>query len=161
MTKHEEMQAYVRYYKRINNKTAVSMAEVSVAAIADGWPEPPPLTGVERLAKSFSDAEREEIRHDQKTKRPYRANLAITERLKDGKQRALWVDTDEADRDQMEMAMAKYRDQMIGEAVIGTNTVDHWNRMHPDQIPLPFDTDLKDEVQWRLNAPPDEDEKAS
>jgi hypothetical protein len=51
-----------------------------------------------------------EIRQDEKTKQPYRVNLAITERLKDGKQRALWVDTDEADRDQM--AMAKYREQM-------------------------------------------------
>lgn len=161
MTRHEEMQAFVRYYKRINNKPAVSMAEVAVAAIAEGWPEPPPVSGVERLAKQFSDAEREEIRHDQKTKHPYRANLAITERLKDGKQRALWIDTDEADREQMVLAMAKYREQMIGEAVIGTNTVNHWNRVNPDQLPLPFDTDLKDEVQWRLNAPPDdEDEKA-
>jgi len=161
MTRHEEMQAFVRYYKRINKKTAVSMAEVAVAAISEGWPEPPPVSGVERLAKQFSDAEREEIRHDQKTKHPYRANLAITERLKDGKQRALWIDTDEADREQMIFAMAKYREQMIGEAVIGTNTVNHWNRVHPDQLPLPFDTDLKEEVQWRLNAPPDdEDEKA-
>jgi len=98
MTKHEEMQAFVRYYKRQNKKTVVTMAEIAKAAIAQGWPVPPPVSGEERLAKQFADAEREEIRYDKKTKRPYRANLAMTQRLKDGKQLALWIDTDEANR---------------------------------------------------------------
>lgn len=98
MTKHEEMQAFVRHYKRINNKTVVTMAEIALAAIAQGWPAPPPLSGEERLAKQFAAAEREEIRYDKKTKRPYRANLAMTERLKDGKQLPLWIDVDEATR---------------------------------------------------------------
>ena len=40
MTKHEEMQAFVRYYKQQNNKTVVTMAEIAQAAIAQGWPVP-------------------------------------------------------------------------------------------------------------------------
>jgi hypothetical protein len=156
MTKHEEMQAFVRYYKRTHNKTVVTMAEVALAAIAQGWPVPPPVSGEDRLAKQFADAEREEIRYDKKTKRPYRANLAMTQRLKDGKQLSLWIDTDEATRSQMVMAVAKYREQMLGEAVIGTNTVDHWNRIHPTQDPLPFPLDFSEETQWRLNAPVEE-----
>jgi len=159
-TRHEEMQAFIRYYKRENKKFEVSMAEVAAAAAKQGWPIPAPVSGIDRLAKQFSDAAREEVRHDKKTKRPYRANLAITQRLKDGKQLAIWIDTDEANRERMIMALAKYREQMLGEAVIGTNTADHWNRMHPDQMPLPFPTDFAEEVQWRLNAP-DEDEEAS
>jgi hypothetical protein len=153
MTKHEEMQAFVRYYKRLNKKTVVTMAEIARAAIAQGWPVPPPVSGEERLAKKFADAEREEIRYDKKTKQPYRANLAMTERLKDGKQLALWIDTDEANRNQMVFAMAKYREQMVGEAVIGTNTVDHWNRINPKEKPLQFPLDFTDETAWRLNAP--------
>ena len=159
-TRHEEMQAFYHHYKRVTGKTEVSMAEVATAAAKEGWPIPPPISGIDRLAKQFADAAREEIRYDGKTKRPYRANLAITQRLSDGTQLALWIDTDEADRDKMEMAKVKYREQMIGEAVIGTNTFDHWNRIHPEQLPIQFDTDFRDEVQWRLNAP-DEDEEAS
>jgi hypothetical protein len=147
------MRQFVRWYKVENKKTAVSMAEVADEAISRGWKLPPPISARERLAKQFADAEREEIRYDKDTKEPYRGNLALTERLRDGKQLTLWIDTDEANRSQMTMALHKYREQMIGEAVIGTNTAEHWNRTHADQQPLPFPTDLADEVQWRKNAP--------
>ena len=52
----------------------------------------------------------------------------------------------------MVLAMAKYREQMIGEAVIGTNTVEHWNSINPTQERLPFPLDLTEETQWRRNA---------
>jgi hypothetical protein len=123
MTKHEEMQAFYHHYKRVNKKSVVTMAEVAHAAILQGWPTPPPVSGEERLTKNFVDAAREEIRYDKKTKRPYRANLAMTQRLKNGKQLALWIDTDDATRSQMVLAISKYREQMVGEAEIGTNTV--------------------------------------
>ncbi len=151
-TKHEKMRAFVRWYKQVHDKSAVSMAEVAREAIARGWKVPPPVSAEERLAKQFSDAEREEIRYDKATKQPYRGNLAMTQRLKDGTL-SLWIDTDEATREQMVLALHKYREQMLGEAVIGTNTADHWSRLHPGQQPLPFPTDFSDEVQWRLNAP--------
>jgi hypothetical protein len=152
-TKHERMRTFVRWYKESNRKTAVSMAEVAAAAIKHGWRVPAPISEVERLARQFSDAEREEIRYDKATRQPYRGNLALTQKLSDGTQQSLWVDTDEATRRQMLMALHKYREQMIGEAVIGTNTANHWNRIHPDQQALPFPTDFSDEVEWRLNGP--------
>jgi len=157
MTKHDEMQAFVRYYKQENKKAVVTMAEIAHAAIAQGWPVPPPVSGEERLAKQFADAEREETRIDKKTKRPYRANLAMTQRLKDGKQLALWIDTDDATRSQMVLAMGKYREQMIGEAVIGTNTVEHWNRINPKEEPVQFPLDFADETEWHRNAPIEEE----
>jgi hypothetical protein len=152
-TKNEKMRRFVRWYKKEQKKTAVTMAEVAQEAIKQGWKLPPPISPEERLAKQFADAEREEIRYDKATKEPYRGNLALTERLKDGKQLSLWIDTDEASRSQMVMALHKYREQMLGEAMIGTNTAEHWNRMHPEQQPLPFPTDLAEEIQWRKNAP--------
>ena len=152
-TKHDKMRDFVRWYKHKHKKTAVTMVEIARAAIAQGWKVPPPTAAEERLAKQFADAEREEIRYDKATNQPYRGNLSLTQRLKDGTQLALWIDTDEASRQEMEMALHKYREQMLGEAVIGTNTANHWNRMHSEQKPLPFPTDFADEVQWRLNTP--------
>lgn len=159
-TKHEKMRQFVRWYKHEHKKAAVSMVEVANAAIARGWKLPPPISPEERLAKQFADAEREEIRYDKATKEPYRGNLSYAERSKDGTQLSLWIDTDEANRPQMQKALHKYREQMIGEAIIGSNTAEHWNRMHPEQQPLPFPTDFADEVQWRKNAP-DEGEPAA
>jgi hypothetical protein len=152
-TQNEKMRKFTVWYKEQHKKAAVTMAEVAREAIAQGWKVPPPISGEERLAKRFADAQREEIRYDQATKEPYRGNLALTEKLKDGKQLTLWVDTDEATRSQMVMCLHKYREQMLGEAMIGTNTAEHWNRTHPEQQPLPFPTDLAEEIQWRKNAP--------
>jgi len=129
------------------------MAEVTDEAIKMGWKIPPPISGKRILEKQFAGAQREEIRRDEKTKDPYRGNLALTERQKDGSQRTLWVDTDEATRLQMDKALKKYREQMLGEAEIGTNTSEHWNRLHPGEQPLLFPLDLADEIQWRKNAP--------
>jgi hypothetical protein len=158
MTKHEEMQAFVRHYKRENKKTSVTMAEVAAAAIKMGWKAPPPITAEERLAKLFAAAEREEMGTDKKTKRPYRANLSYTRTNSQGEQISFWVETDDATREEAEMWKAKYREQMIGEAVIGTDTIDHWNRVNPDEDPIQFSLDFTEEAQWRKNTPVEEEE---
>lgn len=158
MTKHEEMQAFVRHYKRENKKTAVTMAEVAAAAIKMGWKAPAPVTAEERLAKQFAAAEREETLVDKKTNRPYRANLAYSVFNRVGEQTSFWVETDDATRSQAEMWMNKYREQMIGEAVIGTNTVEHWNSINPNEEHLQFSLDFTDETEWRRNIPVEEEE---
>jgi hypothetical protein len=158
MKKVEEMQAFMRHYKRENKKTTVTMAEIAAAAIKIGWPTPPPITPEERLAKQFAAAAREEMKVDKKTNRPYRANLAYSETSKKGEQTSFWVDTDDATRLQAEAWMNKYREQMIGEAVIGTDTIEHWNRVNPDEAQLKFDLDFRDEAEWRRNAPVEEEE---
>ena len=158
MTRHEEMQAFVRYYKRENKKTAVTMAEVAAAAIKMGWKAPAPITAEERLAKQFAAAEREEMNVDKKTKRPYRANLSYSLMNSKGEQTSFWVETDDATRNQAEMWMNKYREQMIGEAVIGTDTIEHWNGINPNEEPLQFNLDFRDEAEWRRNVPTEEEE---
>jgi hypothetical protein len=158
MTRHEEMQAFVRYYKRENKKTAVTMAEVAAAAIKMGWKAPAPITAEERLAKQFAAAEREETLVDKKTNRPYRANLAYSLTNRDGEQSSFWVETDDASRNQADMWMNKYREQMIGEAVMGTDTIEHWNRINSTEEPLQFNLDFRDETEWRRNTPVEEEE---
>lgn len=158
MKKSDEMLAFMRYYKREQGISTVSMMELAEAAAKQGWPVPPPVSGIERLAKQFSQAAREEIRYDKKTSRPYRVNLAIPQKQEDGKQTAFWIETDDATRDQMELAMNKYREQMIGEAVMGTDTVEHWNCINPVEEPLQFSLDFRDETEWRRNIPVEEEE---
>src|SRR6266496_1675860 len=102
MTKHEEMQAFIRYYKRENKKTTVTMAEIAAAAIKMGWKAPPPITAEERLAKEFAAASREEMGVDKKTRRRYRANLSYSVPDGKGEQIPFWVGTDDATREQAE-----------------------------------------------------------
>lgn len=150
-TKAQEMQRIIRQYQYERKTTEVDMREVAKFAASKGWPLPVPEDPIDILAKKFSEAAREEIRYDKKTKRPYRANLAITMRSGD-QQKTLWIDTDNAPRNRMVMALNRYREQMVGEAVMGTNTAEHWNSNNPDQLPLAFDTDLTEDVKWRLNG---------
>lgn len=158
MKKSDEMLAFMRHYKREQGISELSMMELASAAAQQGWPVPPPVSGIERLAKQFSQWAREEVRYDKKTNRPYRANLAFTQKLRDGKQASFWVETDDANRNQMEAAVNKYREQMIGEAVMGTDTVEHWNRINPAEEPLQFSLDFRDETEWRRNIPVEEEE---
>jgi hypothetical protein len=159
-TKIERMQRFIHYYRQQTKKAEIDMHDVARLAEKMGWKLPVPPEPIDLLAKQFVDAAREETQVDKKTKRPYRANLAITRRGADGKQLGFWIETDNATRDQMVKALTLYRDQMVSEAVIGADTADHWNRTHPNQLPLPFENDLTDDVKWRRNAP-DEGEKAS
>jgi hypothetical protein len=152
----EKRQAFIRYYKRQTGATEVTMREVAALAKKMGWKMPVPPDPLEMLAKQFSDAAGEETRTDKETKRVYKANLAITER-RSGKQMTFWIDVDDnPPRHRMQKGLHLYREQMVGEAIIGKNTADHWNSNNPDQMPLPFETDLTDDVNWRLNAPVEE-----
>lgn len=150
----QKRQNFIRYYKEQTGVTEVNMHEVAKFAKKMDWPMPVPADPLDMLAKQFSEAAGEETREDKQTKKIYKANLAITEH-KDGKQMTFWVDVDDDDvpRHRVAKGLHLYREQMVGEAVIGKNTADHWSRRHPDQPPLPFDTDLTDDVNWRMNAP--------
>ena len=53
----------------------------------------------------------------------------------------------------MVKALNRYREQMVGEAVMGTNTADHWSRVNQDQRRIDFETDFGPDVKWRSNEP--------
>jgi hypothetical protein len=158
-TRRQEMQRLIRHYKDVTQKTEVNMHDVAQFAASKGWPLPRPVTALDRLAKEFSQAAREEIRHDKKTGKPYRANHAITEGY-GAKQLTLWVDIDEAPRKPMLKSLVQRREQMVGDGLQLTLDAMHWNNIHPTEEPIKLPLDLTDDVEWRLNAP-DEGEKAS
>jgi hypothetical protein len=158
-TKHQEMQRLIRHYKDVTKKTEVNMHDVAQFAAEKGWPLPRPIAALDRLAKGFSEAAREEIRHDKKTGKPYRANHAVTTGW-GPKQLTLWIDIDEAPRKPMLKSLVQRREQMVGDGLQLTLDAMHWNTVNPNEEPIKLPLDLTDDVQWRLNAP-DEGEKAS
>jgi len=148
----QRRQNFIRFFREKTGTKEWNMRDVAEMAQKMGWPLPKQADPLDLLAKQFADAAGEETREDKVTKRPYKANLNFTKRSGDGKQLWLWFDVDDATRHQMVKGVRLYREQMVSEAVIAVNTVEHWNRHHVDQKPLPFVTDLTDDVQERLHG---------
>lgn len=148
----EKRQKFIRFFRRKTGATEWTMRDVAEMANKMGWPLPKPEDPLEILARQFSDAAREEMRTDKLTKQRYKANLAFKKKLGGGKQLWLWFDVDDATRDQMVKGINLYREQMVSEAEIGANTVEHWNRTHPEQPGLPFDADLTPDLEERRAA---------
>lgn len=157
MTRHQEMQRIIRTYRENKKVTQWDMHEVARFAVEMGFPLPKPISAIDRLAREFSEAAREEVRHDKKTGRPYRANHAY-KTIQSTQQLTLWVDIDEAPRTPMQKCFVQRREQTVGDIVQLTFDAEHWNRINPKEEPIIIQTDFTDDVEWRKNAP---DEKAS
>ncbi|MHB1098598.1 MAG: hypothetical protein ACYCZR_03505 [Burkholderiales bacterium] len=155
--KSQEMQSIIKRYKEATGQGSVDMHDVAKYAVSMGWPLPKPKTALERLAEQFSGAAREEIRRDEITGKPYRANLAVTT-WQANQQTTLWTDIDEAPRNIAHRSFQQRREQMVGDAVQLTFDVLHWNRVNEAEEPIKMEMDFNDDVQWRINSP---DEKAA
>lgn len=158
-TKHQEMQRIIRTYKEKTRKKEVDMHEVARFAAELGFPLPKPIDAMDRLAREFAQAAREEVRYDKKTGQPYRANHSISQ-MQGTQQLHLWIDIDEAPRPRILKSLVQRREQTVGDMLQLTFDADHWNSIHPKEEPIIIQADLTDDVEWRKNAP-SEDEKAS
>lgn len=158
-TKKQRLQNIIKLYRERTGNESVDMYEVAKFAAQLGYQLPKPRTGIERLAEQLSAAAREEIRRDAVTGRPYRANLAVVQ-WTDGQQMTLWHDIDVAPRRIAHKSFVQRREQMVGDAVQLTLDVEHWNRVHSTEEPIDMPLDFADDVQWRLNAP-EQDDKAA
>lgn len=158
-TKAQEMQSIIRRYREETGEEAIDMHDVAKYAVRMGWPLPKPKTAIDLLAEQFSSAAREEVRRDEVTGRPYRANLAVTT-WQGPQQLTLWTDIDVAPRKFAHKSFQQRREQMVGDAVQLTFDVMHWNRVNPTEEPIQMPMDFTDDVQWRINAP-DSDQEAA
>ncbi len=159
MSKTQEMQKIIRRFKEEKGVSLVDMHEVAKYAENMGWPLPKPKTAHDRLAEQFSSAAREEMRTDEITGRPYRANLAVT--TWQGKQQmTLWTDIDDAPRHIAHKSFQQRREQMVGDAVQLTFDVMHWNRVNEEEDPINMPMDFTDDVEWRMNEPDEKQNRA-
>lgn len=152
MTKHQEMQKLIRYYKEETGKSEIDMKEVAKFAVGKGWKLPQPVSAIDRLAKEFSQAAREEIKHDKKTGRPYRVNHSLVIK-QGGEQLHLWIDIDEAPRAPMRKSLIARREQMVGDGLQLTFDADHWNSIHSEEEPIIIPMDFTEDIEERKNIP--------
>lgn len=161
MSKKQDMQKIIRYYKDQTGETEVDMKKVAKFAIEKRLTVvPPPIDPVDRLAKQLTQTAREQMRYDKHSGKPYRANHAITSHQGMQQLHFLWIDIDEAPRKHIHKSLIARREQMVGDGLQLTLDADHWNNIHPDEEPIVLPLDFTDDIEWRKNAP-DEDKKAA
>ena len=158
-TKSQRLQNIIKLYRQRTGNESVDMHEVAKFAAEMGYQLPKPKSGLDRLAEQLSSAAREEVRRDDATGRPYRANLAVVQWI-NGSQLTLWHDIDVAPRRIAHRSFVQRREQMVGDALQLTLDVHHWNRVHAEEDPIVMPLDFADDVEWRLNTP-DQDGKAA
>jgi hypothetical protein len=159
VTKKQEKLEILRRYKEKTGKTEVDMKEVAQYGLTLGLSLPKPKDPLDRLAEEFTKAARDEIRYDQKTGKPYRANHAISA-SQGNQQYHLWIDIDEAPRKLMHKSLIMRREQMVGDGLQLTLDAMHWNSVNQSEEPIEIPLDFTDDVEWKLNSP-DDDKKVA
>jgi hypothetical protein len=159
-TKIKERQNLIHYYKEQTGKTEVDMKDVAKFAVDKlGWKLPVPESPLDRLAKTLSQAAREEYKYDGNTGKPYRVNHVIS--IKQGDENLhLWIDIDEAPRKNMLKSLVMRREQMVNDGLQLTYDADHWNNVNPSEDSIQMVMDFTEDINERKNAP-DERKKAA
>lgn len=152
-TKHQLMQRTIQLYREQTGKTEVTMKEVADYAVKNmGMKVPPPVSGIDRLAREFSQAAREEVKHDAQTGNPYRVNHVIS--IKQGEEQLhLWVDIDQAPRGHMLKSLVMRREQMVADGLQLTYDADHWNNVNPKELPIQMVLDFTEDIEERKSTP--------
>lgn len=149
MTRSEELQKLIPLYLRETGKTTWENLDVAVWAIKRGVKPPKPKTEAELLAEQFSQALREEHKHDSETGLDYRANHAFKE--KNGyKQLTLWVKLENATLNQMNASVTNRRDGIIADCTQLKKDTIVWNSKNPNGNQLNLMLGFEEDVQERL-----------
>jgi hypothetical protein len=160
MSKIKDKQRVIRAWKDETGETAIDMHKVALWAVAKGWPLPTPQKPIDILAKQFADAGREQIEHDPETGNPYRVYHSVPVKI-GGQLTFLWYDIHEATRKVMHKSLINRREQMVSDGVQLTFDAMYWAKCHPNEKPIDLPMDLTEDIEWRKNAPKDDDEEAA
>jgi hypothetical protein len=155
MSKRKDMQRLIRKYREETGEHELDMKRVAKWAAGKGWPLPTPPNPLDMLAKEFTDAAREEIEYDNKTGKPFRVYHALKV-SHGGTQLHLFVDIEEASRDQMLVSLTMRREQMVSDGVMVIHDQDHWNAQHPTEKPIQMEMDLAFDIELRNHADDEE-----
>lgn len=153
MSRRKDMLGIIGWYREVTGKTEIDMHDVARFATSKGWEQPEPIDPIDRLARAFSRAAREQTKKDPVTGRPVRVNHAVI-----NGQQTLWYDIDTAPRRAMHKALTQRREQVIGDVVQLTFDAEYWSASHPTEAPIEIQADFTPDVEWRKNAEPEEPE---
>jgi hypothetical protein len=160
MTKKEkdEMQRWCETFREREGRD-LSAEELASMLEGIGWPMPKPKTAHELLAKQVAQAEAEEVVYDEVLGDSVGKNICYTTEV-EGKQKTLWGELDKATREKMDSHKTILRDQSVGDVYEATKKCMRWNRLHPTEQPVLFDTDFGPDMDWKLNAPKRDEDAA-
>jgi hypothetical protein len=156
MNKTQELQKILRHYRDVTGATDWDNEDVAQFAMKLGYKMPVPKSPVKLLAEEIARAARDEMKPDKVTGRPYRGNQCY--RRNDHPQLFRWFDIDDAPRPKMQKSVFYRREQIVSDAVMIDNDLNHWNRINPNEEPLSVEYDLTFDVLWRVNSPNGEDD---
>lgn len=160
MSKRQEKQRFLRYYREQTGETELDMHKVAEFAKRMGWTMPKPPSDIDLLAKAFTDAAREETEYDDETGKPYRVYHAVP--VQSGQLNLfVYVHIQDATRKQMHKSAVNRREQMVSDGVQLTLDLDRWHRLNPTEEPIELPMDLTLDIEWRKNAPDDEAKPAA
>ncbi len=162
MASKKQLQKIIALYRLMTGETELDPKKMAEFALKKGVELPRPKDPLELLAREISVAAREELRRDEKTKRPYRAYHSLPIQHPDGQVSFIFVDIEDATRPQMHRSLTKRREQMVGDAVHLIYDADRWNSQHSDLEPIQIPLDFGPDVEWRKatdDAPEEEDEE--
>jgi hypothetical protein len=159
MSKRQERQRFIRYYREKTGETEIDMRKVAEMAKDMGWSMPRPPSDVELLSKQFAEDAQAERRSDEKTKRPYRVYHALPAGPKQ-LNLFVYVDIDEATRPQMHKSAVNRREQMVSDGYNLQLDLDHWNSSNADQEPIELPMDLTLDIDIRKASDDGEDDAA-
>lgn len=145
----KQLQKVIALYRVMTGETELDPKRIAEFAVKNGVELPLPKDPLEILAQEISGAAREELRRDEKTRRPYRAYHSLPIKHPDGQVSFIFVDIEDATRPQMHRSLTKRREQMVGDAVHMIYDADRWNSQHPDLEPIQIALDFEPDVEWR------------
>lgn len=159
MSRRQERQRLIRHYMDVTGEREVDMHKVAEFAKGMGWNMPTPPSDIDLLAKQLADDAQAERRYDKATGKPYRVYHAIPV----GNRQLnlfVYVDIDEATRNQMLKSAVNRREQMVSDGYQLTLDLDHWNGTNPQQEPIVLPMDLTLDMEIRKAADDDEGKAA-
>lgn len=156
VSKRQERQRFIRHYKDVTGEREIDMHKVAEFAKTMGWKMPVPPSDVDLLANQFADDAQAERKFDQKTGKPYRVYHALP--VSSGQTNLfVYVDIDEATRNQMWRSAVNRREQMVSDGYNLTLDLDHWNSVNPEDEPIALPMDLTLDVEIRKAADGEDD----
>lgn len=160
-----ERQQVIRLYKEATGEVEIKMHDVVRFAIKMGYQLPQPEDPIDRAAKLFADAARQEIRRDKGTGHPYRANHAVPKgKDNNGQMVFFWIDIDDPGTtvDSFKKSAVMRREQMVDDGVQLSLDLDHWNgvRCETERVDLPWDLTMDIEIRKASLNGDDETEAA-
>lgn len=163
MSKAAERVRFINYWKELTGETEVDMEAVARLAMQMGWKPPPEVSAVDRLAKQFKDAIRQDVRHDGKTGRPYRGFHAVPKHSTDGQLTFSYIDIDDPKTkpESFRKSCVMRREQTVDDMLQLFFDQTHWNATRPPEQQVEIlPADLGFDVELRLAARDDKDEAA-